>query len=821
MTRTMFQTPRRMFKALLVVTLLTGFSASGCGEEAAIFPASLSAPRAVALARGKVCIPPVDARLGSIGSGPLIACGADKGSAIGLIVNEQTNGVAVANLANRSPQLIDQAPTIPGISHIEVGKHPVDIAVGQDGTVAYVVNQLGRSLSPINLWLLRAMDEVALPGVPRSVHMAGGISGGSSEQVVVALTGPSALWIRDAIVCDEPVGVIDRRSDKADQKCGDLAAATTTTFALANTVADVAIAPGGNVAYVVYSDSNDLSLIALNDDALVDRTCDDGATSAPCELTRTQLANPSAPVWGYSAIESDPFGKFVYVVDRANSQVLFINAESGELVDAAVAVEPIALPFTQATGASVGRSPVSVEGDVSRNVLSDMNGRAIVRYSFGAFVSSDNGQITYVEAYNAECSFETGGKLLTSAEFYADAKLLNQSVEKNCLIVPEFPLLAVGETPSASLEHRIIEENGVRLVINPTFAPRDARTAVGRVVPRGTCTLPEELIETAREKIGGQALSCGAPVLPQPTSLAVGTAIPSDLGEVPRASLLELQSLIMTVSDSGAIETEIRTMPNDYRLRDESWTVTYEGVLPATSQINRGVVDRDVEGLFQGGGIDLCAAGVQVGDRLTIVDRPTIDGKVPEKCKIFDRPESARPDFLTYEIIDITSSTMKLAVIDDAASQGFVGELPSRACEAFNRGLSYRVRPVDEWIVVGERSGFIPGYENQGGVCEERVGSEFGRAHARVKTGGNYVGPYLGFRLYEGEVDPVRDMNYVFQVERNFSAERYESGSANPVQTLFARNLDNGDLLIVADPTANFVYLKNLLKPFEEPRILR
>ncbi len=820
MTRTMFQKKRRTFKALLVVTLLTGFAVSGCTEPDAIFPASLSAPRAVAVARGQVCVPPVDTKLGTIGNGPLVACSAEQTGAIGLIVNEQTNDVAVANLGSRSPQLIDLESTTPGISHIQVGKHPVDIAVGRDGTVAYVVNQLDRSLSPINLWLLRSMDAVKLPGIPRSVDIASGTAEGSSEQIVVALTNPSALWIQDAITCAEPTGVSDRRSGKAEQGCDSIAAVPPTTFALQNTIANVALSPNGDIAYVVYSDSNELSMIALNADALVDTSCGDGKTAAPCELKRIALADASEPVWGYSAVESDPLGKFVYVIDRANSQVLFVDAENGELVDAALAVEPPALPFTRLRGASVGRSPISVVGDVSRNVIFDADGRAIVRYSFGAFVASDNGQITYVEAYNAECSFETGGKLLTSAEFYGNPSLRKQSVEQNCLTAPEFPLLTPGDTASDALEHRVFENNGVRLVINPTFAPRDARSLIGRVVPRGTCSLPEALIETAREKIGGQSLSCGAPVLPQPTSLAVGTPNPIDFGEAPRASLLELKSVRLT-AENGSLETEVLSTPYDYRLRDESWTVTYEGVLPATAQIDRGVVDRDVDGLFQGGGIDLCASGVQVGDRLTIVDRPAIDGKVPENCEAFSSPNPDQLDFLTYEIVDITASTMQLAVIADAASLGFVETLPSRNCAAFNRGLRYTVRPVDEWIVVGERSGLVSSFENVGGQCVAREGSEFGRTNARVKTGEQYVGPYLAFRLYEGEVEPVRDMSYSFQVERNFATERYESGSPNPVQTLLVRNLGVGDFLITTDPTANFVYLKNLMKPFEDPRILR
>ncbi len=819
MTRTMFQKNRRAFRALLIVTLLTGFAVSGCSKPAAIFPASLSAPRAIAVARGEVCIPPVDAKLGSIGNGPLVACGSEQTSAIGLIVNEQTNDVAVTNLGGRSPQLINLEPSIPGISHIPVGKHPVDIAVGRDGTVAYVVNQLDRSLSPINLWLLRSMDAVSLPGVPRSVDIAGGADG-SKEQIVVALTGPSALWIRDAITCGEPTGVADRRGGKADQGCGDLAAAAPVTLALANTVASVTIAPGGDVAYVVYSDSNDLSMIALNANALADTTCGDGKTSAPCELKRIALADASEPVWGYSAVESDPLGKFVYVVDRANSQVLFIDAENGELVDAAVSVEPPALPFTTLRGASVGRSPVSVIGDVSRNVIAETQGRAIVRYSFGAFVASDNGKITYVEAYNAECSFETGGKLLTSADFYENPSMRKQSVEQNCLTAPAFPLLSPGATSSAALEHRVFENNGVRLVINPTFAPRDARSAVGRVAPRGTCSLPDALIETAREKIGGQALSCGAPVLPQPTSLAAGPVNPADFGAVPRASLMELQSVIMT-ADNGSIDTEVRATPYDYRLRDETWTVTYEGILPATVQIDRGVVDRDVDGLFQGGGIDLCASGVQIGDRLTIVGRPLVDGKVPNNCEEFDSEDKTQLDYLTYEIVDLTAATMQLAVIDDAAALGFVATLPSRNCAAFNRGLRYTVRPVDEWIVVGERSGLVSSFENQADECVAREGSEFGRTNARVKTGDSYLGPYLSFRLYEGDVEPVRDMSYTFQVERNFAAEQYETGSANPVQTLLVRNIGIGDFLITTDPTANFVYLKNLMKPLEDSKILR
>lgn len=821
MTRTMFQQSRRTFRALLFLALATGFSATGCSEQEAIFPASLNAPRAMAVVSGNLCLPSVDTQTGAVGSGPLVACAQGQQALLGLIVNEQTNNVAVTDLSVRSPQLLDLDPTVPGVSHIEVGRHPVDIAAGQDGTVAYVVNQLDRSLSPINLWLLQSMEPVALPGIPRRVQMAGGGTDDAVEQVVVALAEPSALWVHDAIACDEPTGVTNRRSSAADTGCGTMDAAMGTTLALPGTVADISIAPGGDVAYVVYSDSNDLSMIALNEQALANTTCSDGNSAAPCEIHRLPMAEATAPVWGYPAVSVDPLGMMVYVIDRANSQVLFVNAQSGELVDAAMAVEPPALPFTTQLGAAVGRAPISIAGDVSRSVVQDTEGRAVTRYSVGAFVSSDNGNITYVEAYNAECTFETGGNLLTAEEFYGDAALRQQSAEQNCLMVPEFPLLAADETPLASLEHRIFEQNGVLLAVNPSFALRDARAATGRVVPRGTCQLPDALIETAREAIGGGPLSCGSPVLPQPTGLATDAAVPSDLGEVPRALLLEQQTVNWVVEENGSVDAEISASPYDYRLRDESWTVTYEGVLPATAQIDRGIVDRNVDGLFQGGGLDLCAAGVQVGDRLTILGRPLVNGQVPAGCEAFDSPDTERADFLTYEIVDLTASVMQLAVIDNAAAQGFVSALPSRSCEAFNRGLRYTIRPVDEWLVVGERSGLVSGFENQGGQCVARAGSEFGRTHARVKTGDAYVGPYLDFRLYEGEVEPVRDMSYTFQIERNFTEERYESGSANPVQTLLVRNLPSSHYLIVADPTSNFVYLKNLMRPADDPRILR
>ncbi|MBA2664907.1 MAG: hypothetical protein H0U74_21645 [Bradymonadaceae bacterium] len=796
--------------------LVLGFAlaAPACSEPEPILPASLRAPRAIAVAQGEVCLPPVSADFATIGRGALLRCESGQQGAIALIVNEQTDNVAVADLSGRRAQLVNLDSTTPGVAHIPVGRHPVGVAAGNDGTVAYVINQLDRTLTPLNLWLLRPMSAQPLEGIPRRVAIASA-SEGQVEQLVVALASPSRLQLRDAMRCEQPTNVSDRRTHRADAGCSELGEAT--TLDLPASVADLAVAPDGSVAYVVYSDLNAMSVIGLTTAALEG---DDAACSqAPCELGRIALAEPLAPSWGFSAIGIDPLGKFVYVVDRANNQVLFVDAARRELVDAALATEPPAMPFSTLLGAGVTRSPIVVTGDVSRNVLWSGNGRSLIRYAYGAYVASDNGSIYFVEAMNAHCELEHTGELLSARAFYNDHAARAASPEQSCLTVPEFPL---AEANDDTLDHRLFVDANARVAINPTFAPRDARAASGRLVGRASCQLPEALIARASELTGAATLSCGSPVLPQPTSLQEGASVPTSLAEIPRATLLAQRSLVLLPPEgtSTTVREGVRSEPFDLRLRDESWTVTYEGVLPATARIDRGVVDRDVDARFQGGGIDLCAAGVQPGDRLTILGRPEIDGAVPASCAAYVSDDTTRADFLTYEIVGLSAEYLELAVIEDE-ELGFVDQLPSRACAAFNRGLRYNIRPVDQWLVVGERSGLIPEHENVGGECVARPGAEFGRANARARTGESFSGPYLDFRIHEGELDPVRDMSYSFQVERNFVAERYESRTPLPSQVLFLRNLPQGHFLIAPDGTADFVSIQNLAQPQEGARTLR
>jgi len=971
--------------AIAVATAIALLGA--CGEDRSAQPPSLDSPRDLATATRSDC---GDANR-------LLRTFNDSGDrcSIGLIANADDDQVAIADFGRTNPTLVDLDPTVPGTTHLPVGRNPVDVETSPDGTSGYTLNAVDNNLTVLDLWTLERTDTtIPLPAPARTIATAPGPERGGS--LIAALDDPSQLWIRPGVYCNRP--------DSEDPGCSNLEAdGETAAIELPGRTADLAVGSAGERAYLVYQNRNFMSVFALPDERPLserDRTCRGNRTEAPCEIRRVGLthgcsdgidtdgdgaADRNDPqCWGptgaespdgigrtptsacndgvdndgdgqvdrsdpdcqsaaddserrllapeaefpcdngidddgdgatdfpedsscygprgrrESAIESkgfetvavDRMGAFVYVVDRADAQVLAVDARRLELVDAPAAAEPSVAAFNDELGVRVGQRPAAAAGFLDREILwtdPDDPSHGIVRYSFGAYVASDDGRTYFVEAVDAECEVREPDRdeLLSDREFALDSPAFRNSAERSCLDLPEFPLERSEETVEACEQRRAclecLDGSGsadcdakcedfdsndlgcrgagrefqpsmqTRSVVNPVFARRDANTASGRIAGRGRCTAPEFYEDRLRSFVDDvpgapENFTCDSPLRPQPvTSSAEPSSLEGEsLDSVPRARLLrEISARLRPPSgDRNSVSVGFSTRIFDLRLREESWRVTWEGVLPGTDrrdglfaeqtrEIERGgssetVVDLDV------GDVDLCSTGVRAGDRLIVRSAPATGDDAPDRCSeltVDDRggPEDARaPDnrdpFSTFRIVSVRADTATIAPISEPSDgREYAQRLPTRAC--FRSGVEYQIRAEDTWIVQGESTGFVSERTSELGRCVDRDDDGSGRLGGRVETGGLFVGPYLSFEIFEGfdssaptdiSLAPVRrpgsEFQYQFSVQRFFQTDTFGTNTVLPADALLARDVNRGAKLLVADANDDFVWLFNFGK---------
>lgn len=314
---------------------------SACNETQVPNPSSLNSPRAMAIARGEVCLRSVAIDDRGIVEPELIPCtkrveleldridalvadgelSQDESErarakarldyargAIGFVVNDQIDKVSVLDASLRTPHILDLDISTPGISHIQVGKRPVSVDVSTDGTVAYVANQGDRTLSLIDVWVLRPLSaSIALSGTPIKVAVRR-----DNGDVVVATANPSALVTRPGVRCEAPTPALAspgaRRTYEPDKDCSEVDAQAS-ALALDGHISDMILDPNGGVAYVSYRDRAYLSVVALelddaNDACLV-------GTQAPCEIARVGLTTECS-----DGIDNDGDGS----IDQADAQ---------------------------------------------------------------------------------------------------------------------------------------------------------------------------------------------------------------------------------------------------------------------------------------------------------------------------------------------------------------------------------------------------------------------------------------------------------------------------------------------------------------------
>jgi len=169
--------------------------------------------------------------------------------------------------------------------------------------------------------------------------------------------------------------------------------------------------------------------------------------------------------------------------------------------------------------------------------------------------------------------------------------------------------------------------------------------------------------------------------------------------------------------------------------RAESWSLTYEGILPAGSRATGRFVDPTH---MHDAAADFCAIGVEPGDRI-VVDVPqertcagvATGGKVTWRVKT-----------LTADTIEIDPATGGPDLPVTLENQASWSAPPPQALDASclgTDGFQYTIRAADAWLVVGSLTGYVHPFRNEGGTCvvrDDATSQTTGRAReARLKTG--------------------------------------------------------------------------------------
>ena len=558
---------------------------------------------------------------------------------------------------------------------------------------------------------------------------------------------------------------------------------------------------------------------------------------------------------GFDAVGIDSHGVFVYVADRANEQVLVIDAGRKQLIDGPASEIPSTQALDPGLGVDMSPSPLNVQGAIDRDVLwidpAD-DEHAVIRYDFGAWVSANNGSIQYIDTAVTFC--EVRGEIVPRDEFWRG---LQSDAETDCLTVPAFPLqsavdrvlaadpslpascldadfvacaecLATGELACAPCENYadtqfelcqrgFLADEGPTRYVNPRFALRDGGGDDGRLLGDGTCNQPDELVVAMQlyaeeNPTGPQDLKCTSLLMPQPRDIDTITAAVTDINDFGRAELFQLRTLQYEIQDDAA-EPLVGFRPSDQRILNEGINVTFEGIIPGTQRTDGLMAEaaEDDGSIWVDVGFNPCDRGVEVGDHFLITSETL------GSCDVALQSEA-----LEYEVVERDGSQLRIAPFE-----GGEQVVPVRDC--FEEGFAYEVRAIDQWVVAGETSGFLSPYQSVRGACVPRFGAD--QLTSRVRTAEIYEGPYYRFYLHPGvTVDnedpdasdpilPLRDLSFTFQTSSGFQPVLFPTCSSVgqqcaaglfPAQVLWVPGLPGGSLLLSPDPNDEFIHVRNL-----------
>jgi hypothetical protein len=278
--------------------------------------------------------------------------------------------------------------------------------------------------------------------------------------------------------------------------------------------------------------------------------------------------------------------------------------------------------------------------------------------------------------------------------------------------------------------------------------------------------------------------------------------IVDQIEELERATPLQLRTLQFDIEAGNQPLVGFR--PFDARILNETVRITHEGVLPGTSRSD-GVLETEAAddgSIWMDVGFDPCNRGVRTGDHVIFTAEPS------DSCQLGGDPE--------YEVVERNATAIRLAPIGEPLA----ARVPTRGCFG-DVAAAYEVRPVDEWIVVGDTLGYFSEYQSAFGECVPRYAAD--QVTSRVKTGEVYQGPYYSLYMYPGfapeRIPEFRDTVFTFQISSGFQAVLFPTCSSLgsrcsagffPSQVLWVPGLENGSLLVSPDPNDDFIHIRNL-----------
>jgi hypothetical protein len=134
---------------------------------------------------------------------------------------------------------------------------------------------------------------------------------------------------------------------------------------------------------------------------------------------------------------------------------------------------------------------------------------------------------------------------------------------------------------------------------------------------------------------------------------------------------------------------------------NETWSLTYEGVLPGSKRSSGNVSDpvsSGRQGVFEDErGVSFCAVGVEAGDFLVITSSHTASGEQAQACDV-DYLHDGIFAPLSYFIAEVHDSWLAIQQAPGGPP------LPREAC--FGEAVSYEIR-TSQWLLQGEATGFL------------------------------------------------------------------------------------------------------------------
>jgi len=445
----------------------------------------------------------------------------------------------------------------------------------------------------------------------------------------------------------------------------------------------------------------------------------------------------SIPTFDYGAIAVDPGGRFAYVIDHTNTQLVVLDLVEHRTWDVAVD-----RPYDSRIGIPVGRLPISLAARrIKATTATSTDERyRIERATLFVNVATTRGNIFYVEIGDLWQAFD--GEEVTQELFD--------------------PIMRVSDLDTAD-----------------AFAS----------TPH--CTIPERLAAQVAEPSGALP-ACTSGVFPQLAPYDLPDPTTGEAQPTVRLPTRERSLLTLGADQAPTVETE--RFPDDFYVRDEAWTLTYEGALAQPTDLE--VIE---PGVLLSQGTSFCRTGVELGDLLTLTTPATpriVDGQAEPDCSAFDNVD------LTFRVVNRSASYLFIAPLSAAEVTALdrapdalpaATTLPTREC--FAQGLSADLWSEKTWIVSGDRTGKLVNQTSLGQACVPL--HDVDDLGYRVKTGDLYANPFVAFRVAPGSVEPTHGFALDFAVTSRYRPLTIDATGPAPIGLAYVETRQGAYLPVV------------------------